>query len=190
MKEIEILVQINDSYDKVLEVMNKYDYCGIKEVLDRYYYDPKRGGLKPDKNSQLNHCLRLRKRNDENYITYKDDIFEDNVWLYSDEYETKINSFEIMEQIFVKLGLKKLLEIHNIKRIYKHKDYEIVVEKVDNLGLFLEVEYCTLEDVNIKNIKEQIQNFIDSLDLNVSEELNMGKPEMMLRFNNIVVENE
>ena len=33
-----------------------------------------------------------------------------------------------------------------------------------------------------------IQDFIDSLKLNVSSELNMGKPEMYLKKNNIIVE--
>ena len=37
-------------------------------------------------------------------------------------------------------------------------------------------------------VKKEIQQFIDSLELNVSEELNMGKPEMMIRKNNIVIE--
>ena len=47
--------------------------------------------------------------------------------------------------------------------------------------------YCTNEDVDVKEVKKDIQNFIDSLELNVSEELNMGKPEMMIRKHNIII---
>ena len=52
----------------------------------------------------------------------------------------------------------------------------------------MEVEYCTNEDVDVKNIKKQIQEFINSLNLKTSKELNIGKPEMMLNKKNINIE--
>ena len=36
-----------------------------------------------------------------------------------------------------------------MKETYRYKDYEIVLEDVRDLGLFMEVEYCTTEDVSI-----------------------------------------
>ena len=53
----------------------------------------------------------------------------------------------------------------------------------------MEVEYCTNDDVDINNTKKEIQEFIDSLNINLSKELNMGKPEMYLRKNNININN-
>ena len=47
--------------------------------------------------------------------------------------------------------------------------------------MFLEVEYCTSEDVDVVQIKSQIQSFIDGLGFAVSPEQNAGKPELMLR---------
>ena len=67
-------------------------------------------------------------------------------------------------------------------------DYEIVLEEVEDLGYFMEVEYCTNEDVDVKNVKKQIQSFINSLDIKVSEELTMGKPEMIIKKNNISID--
>ena len=96
----------------------------------------------------------------------------------------------IIKEILNRLGLKKLLVIKNNKKIYKYNNYEIVLEDVENLGYFMEVEYCTSDDVDVKEIKNEIQDFIDGLELNVSEELNMGKPEMILRNQGIKVENE
>lgn len=125
-------------------------------------------------------CLRLRAKNDNYYVTYKNDVFEGEKWLYSNEYETKIESIEMMKEVFERLGLKKFLEIDNNKEIYKTDKYEIALEDVKDLGIFLEVEYCTDEDVDVSKIKEEIQEFIDKLEINVSEELNMGKPEMYM----------
>ena len=185
MKEIEILVEVYADIDSIKKALKKYEYIGLKHTLDEYYYDPKRNTLKPDKNNQLSHCLRLRKKNDECSITYKDDVFKNGKWLYSNEYETKVESIEMIREIFTKLGLKKFIEIDNNKEIYRTEKYEIALENVKDLGIFLEVEYCTDADVNVDEIKNEIQQFIDNLNIKVSKELNMGKPEMYMRKHNI-----
>jgi len=188
MKEIEILVEINDNINIVLEKFKQFEYVDTQLVIDDYYYDPKRNNLKPNNNNQINECLRLRQKGNKNYITYKDDVFEGSKWLYSNEYETEIKSIEVLKEILNKLGLKKLVTIKNTKKTYKYNDYEIVLEEVEDLGYFMEVEYCTNKDVDVKEIKKQIQAFIDTLELNVSKELNIGKPELMLNRKNIKIE--
>ena len=185
MKEIEILVEVYDSIDKVKKTLIKYEHIGLKHTIDEYYYDPKRKDLKPDKNNQLSHCLRLRSKNNDYSITYKDDVFEKGKWLYSNEYETKVESVDMLREIFKRLGLIKFIEINNKKEIYKTDKYEIAVEDVKDLGIFMEVEYCTNDDVDVNAIKKGIDDFIKALKLNVSEELNMGKPEMFMRKHNI-----
>ena len=188
MKEIEILVEVYSPVEEVIGVLNKFEYLGNKETIDTYYYDPLRNNLKPNDKNQINECLRLRTKDNINSITYKVDKFDnDGKWLYSDEYETTVDDMLMITKIFNKLGLCELLTIHNSKRTYKYNDYEIVFETVKDLGYFIEVEYCTNEDIDIKEKKEEIQKFIDSLGLKVSEELNMGKPEMMINKLNIKI---
>ena len=51
----------------------------------------------------------------------------------------------------------------------------------------MEVEFCTNEDVDVSEIKKQIQSFIDEIGLKVSKELNMGKPEMYMKKHNVVI---
>lgn len=188
MKEIEVLVEVHDEITNINKKFEKFNYEGLKRVVDEYYYDPKRDALKPDKENQLSHCLRLRSKNDDYSITYKDDVFENGKWLYSNEYETKVESIIMMKKIFDRLGLVKFIEIDNKKEIYTYNDYEIVIEDVKNLGIFMEVEYCTNDNVDVKQVKEEIQNFINGLELNVSEELNMGKPEMYMKKHNIHID--
>lgn len=187
MKEIEVLVEVYDDISNIKNKFKNFEYKGLKNTTDEYFYDPKRDTLKPDKNNQLSHCLRLRSKNDEYYITYKDDVFDNDVWLYSNEYETKIESIEMIKEIFNKLGLMKFIEINNNKETYVYNDYEIVIEDVKDLGIFMEVEYCTNDDIDVKLVKKEIQDFIDSLNLNVSKELNMGKPEMYMKKHNIQI---
>ena len=75
MKEIEVLAEVYDDIETIKNKFKKFNYVGLKKTIDEYYYDPKRDDLKPDDNNQLNHCLRLRSKNDEYSITYKDDVF-------------------------------------------------------------------------------------------------------------------
>lgn len=188
MKEIEILVEVYDDINKVKEVLSKYKYQGINHTIDEYYYDPKRKDLKPDKNNQLSHCLRLRRKNNQTYITYKDDVFENKKWLYSNEYETKVDSYDMTKEIFKRLGLIKFIEIDNEKEIYETDQYEIALENVKDLGIFIEVEYCTSKSIEIKKIKNEIQEFINNLNINVSSELNIGKPELYMHKHNINID--
>ena len=187
LKEIEVLVELYDDINIVKEKLKKFKYKGTKTVIDEYYYDPKRDNLKPDRNNKIYNCLRLREKEGVYTITFKDDIYENEKWIYSNEHETKIESINAMRQIFKNLGLIKFIDINNIKETYEFGQFEIVLENVKDLGAFLEVEYCTDEDVNVKGIKEKIYKFIEDLGINVSEELNMGKPEMYLKKHGITL---
>ena len=129
MKEIEILVEVYDDINRIKEILNKYEYVGLKHTIDEYYYDPKRDELKPDRNNQLYHCLRLRSKNNNYYITYKDDVFDNDKWLYSNEYETKVESIEMVREIFNRLGLKKFIEIDNEKDIKSNNKNKKLIKK-------------------------------------------------------------
>lgn len=181
MKEIEILVEVYSPIEDVIKILNKFTYEGIKETIDVYYYDPTRKNLKPNSKGEIDECLRVRTKDNKNYITYKVDNFDNGKWLYSDEYETEVGNIYMVTEILKKLGLKELLTIHNSKRTYVTDKYEIVLETVKDLGYFLVVEYCTNEDVSVSSVKEEIQKFIDGLGIKISSELNMGKPEMMIK---------
>ena len=56
------------------------------------------------------------------------------------------------------------------------------------MGYFLEVEFCTNKDIDVKEKKQEIQKFIDSLSLKISQELNIGKPEMMINKLNVKID--
>ncbi len=184
MREVEILVEIKDDKQNALNKLSKFKFAGKKEVLDIYFVDKKRDLLKP-KNGQLTQSFRLRKKEKTNYLTYKIDKFDKKGrWLYSEEEETEIKDFEIAIKIISNLGLRPLVEINNIKYTYYTKKYEIVVEEVKNLGLFLEVERLKVGDKeSIIKAKKEIFDFIKSLNIKIGKELNSGKPELMLKQN-------
>ena len=181
MKEIEILVQVFSDEATVLRRLGEFEFVGDKRTVDTYYYDPLRPELKPDDDGRLYACFRTREKDGVNYITYKNDHFDGDKWLYSDELETTVADMETLTGMINALGMRELIKIDNLKRTYRTGEYTIEFENVKDLGLFLEVEYCTADDVDVARVKARIQSFIDALGLAVSGEMNAGKPELMLR---------
>ena len=74
-----------------------------------------------------------------------------------------------------------LAKISSHKTYYQYKDYEIVLEEVEKLGVFLEVELQnSAKYSDYINEKKKMQKFLNDLNLNVSNELNCGKPELYI----------
>ncbi len=185
MQEIEILVKVSTPVEEALKILQKYSFIGSKKVLDIYFYDPLRKDLQPDETAKIYRCCRLRKKDDHSFMAYKNDHYnERGEWQYSDEYETEVSDFEQALHILSKLGLAPLIEIDNIKHTFCTEYFEIVLEEVKKLGVFLEVELISAPRGydTIEKKKAFIQEFIDGLDFEVSAEVNAGKPELMIRY--------
>lgn len=180
MKEMEVLVTFDNTKDEVMNILSQFDFKGEKEIFDTYYVDPLRENLKPENDLRLNETFRVRRNKDACFVTYKKQHFEGKLWVYSDEYETEVNDYKIMEQIVSMLGLEVLITVHNKRTIYKYMDYEIVFEEVENLGYFLEVEKLSTDKKDAMKVKEEIRNFIRSLKLKNVKELNIGKNQYLL----------
>ena len=179
MKEIEVEVAFDNSKEEVIRILSKYEYIGEKEIYDTYYYDPQRPNLKPEEDLRLNETFRVRKTDSSSYITYKKQHFKGKLWIYSDEYETSIGDADTIKKVISLLGLKPLIKVHNKRKIYKHKNFEIELEEIDGLGLFIEVEKMSRSDDEMRE-KEKIREFIRGLGLKNVRELNIGKNQYLL----------
>lgn len=181
MQEIEILIKLLDNKSKILIALQKFKFLGSDRIKDIYFFHPKLDILKPEKEGRFRECLRLRIKKDKSLIAYKKDYFNfEDIWLYSEEHETNVEESAQAALILESLGFKKLVEVDNLKYKYIHNCYEIILEEVKGLGLFLEVEFKGKSKDSVKNIKDNIYRFIISLELKFVE-CNMGKPEMLYR---------
>jgi len=184
MKEVEILIQLFENKEKAFNRLKKFNFNGVKKILDIYFYHPNKDALLPNQDNTLNECFRLRNQSRKIYITYKINHFDsNNKWVYADEYETEVSDFDAIMKIIDYLGFKPLVKIENEKNVFLTEQYEIILEDVKDLGLFLEVEKLDVpNNENIIKVKKEIRNFIHSLGFKFKE-LNIGKPELMLRRN-------
>ena len=181
MKEIEILVSFDDTKEEILEKLSKFKFAGEKEIYDTYYVDELRDNLKPEADLRMNETFRVRRTGDDCLITYKKNNFEGKRWIYSDEYETTAKDYKMVEKIVEMLGLKAQVVVHNKRKVYKHNEYEIVLEEVEDLGLFIEVEIMISDDKeDVIKVKEKIRQFINELGLKNVREFNVGKNQLLL----------
>ena len=186
MIELEILVEVLDDYCRAESVLNNYNNTHTEHIVDTYFYDPLRGNLKPNESGKTFECLRIREYNSKAKLTYKKDVYKDEIWQYSDENEIDVENPNNLKEILYSLGLKELLTIDNKRKYYIYGNYEIVLENVKNLGVFLEIEYKgKITNTEIAVRRKEIQKFIDNIDLKVSLELNAGKPELYIKKHKI-----
>lgn len=99
-------------------------------------------------------------------LTYK--TYNNN--MYYEEYEVEIDNSNNMMKIFDFIGLKKIAEVKKERMIYSYQDkYEVSLDKVDNLGYFIEIE-----------VKGTINDYFEEYDNLLKNSRNLG-----LNLNNI-----
>lgn len=183
MKEVEILIEVKSTKEAALMALSRFESKGSEEVLDVYFVNSSRPELQPDLSGRLFNSYRLRKKGCKASMAYKVDHFlPSGEWSHSDEYETGVEDFDAVMEINKKLGFEELIRVDNIKHKFLTEDYEIVLEEVKDLGLFLEVEKLSeVSDNQVTQTKEEIRSFLKTLNIEFGEEQNAGKPELLLR---------
>lgn len=180
-KEIEVLWRLKTPLRKALAALARCEAAGVKRTTDDYYFDPKRPELKPS-GGRLTACFRLRRQDGRAALTYKRDHFRNGVWSHSDEAETGVASAGAAAQIIRLLGLRPLVRATMVKHCFRTPRYDIFLESVRGLGSFLEVESRRPPSSGgVAAEKARIRDFVRSLGLAVGEEVNAGKPELLIR---------
>jgi len=181
MREIEILVKVLESKKSALKKLSRFRIDHISNIADQYYYIKDQRGFLPTRNKSATEMLRVRKKDGKSYITYKKDVFTKTRWAYADEHETEIIDAKVVSDILEKLGFKPLVKVINKRTICYYKEFEICIEEVKGLGLFLEIECIKPGKKNSEKVREDIITLIRNIGIKVSDEMSMGKGELMYR---------
>lgn len=85
--------------------------------------------------------------------------------LESKEFETDIKNKESIELMLEELGFKRFVQVEK-KRIKGILDnYNLCIDEVKDLGLFLEVEYMSKTKVNAEQVQSSMIQWVKELDL-------------------------
>ena len=85
--------------------------------------------------------------------------------LVSDEYEFAVNDGNAARQMLTALGWQEIVTVDKVRLESKTEDYTICIDEVAGLGLFIELEILTEDDANVKNIQQQMCNFLKNLNI-------------------------
>ena len=155
--EIEIQVQV-DSIEPLLDFLKANAKFQEKRFqIDEYFTPVHRNflGVRP-----AVEWLRLRDSNGVFSITYKNwHVDEEGKTQYADEYETKVDNLGQLRKIFTVINIKPLITVNKERDIWMYKDYEVAIDKIKDLGDFVEIEYkgnnheLTPKDVTTEMVK-------------------------------------
>jgi len=131
MLEVEIKAKI-----KIEGIEHKLSTLGAKLLgeenqTDVYFSHPCRDFKKTDE------ALRVRKIKDEYFLTYKGPKLDQETKT-REEIQIKVNG-QILE-LLKKLGFSRVKEVDKKRRIYEWDNLRICLDRVKNLGEFLEIE--------------------------------------------------
>ncbi len=168
MREIEIKVRVKNL--KVLEQKLQEKGCvlsapitqhdtiySLKENNNDFWEQTKEGDI----------ILRIRRLTDTTEFNLKQQRSNemDNI-----EYETEVKDAEIMHQMLGVLGWIPSVEVKKLRQKGKIGDYEICLDKVEELGDFVELEKMTSEDADPNKVREELFQVLESFGLSRKDE--------------------
>ena len=85
--------------------------------------------------------------------------------LASDEYEFAVDDGNAARQMLTALGWQEVVTVDKVRLESKTEDYTICIDEVAKLGLFIELEVLIEDSTDVKNIQQQMCNFLKNLDI-------------------------
>ena len=85
--------------------------------------------------------------------------------LASDEYEFAVDDGKVARQMLTALGWQEVVTVDKVRLESKTEDYTICIDEVAGLGLFIELEVLTEDSADVKNIQQQMCNFLKNLNI-------------------------
>ncbi|MCI8363628.1 MAG: class IV adenylate cyclase [Eubacterium sp.] len=175
-KEVEVKYKISaDKYEHIKNILEKMDKeFNYLEQKDSYYCQT---DFFPNIKS-IPYLLRIREENNKNtWMAYKALVEDRSSWV---ELETGVESPFIIDEIFQKIGHCKFMEIKKRRLSFHVGSFEINLDDVDKLGLFIEGEFFH-EDISYG--KKKIIDFMENnLGLSPKNRINDGYVNLMKKY--------
>ncbi len=185
--EIELQVKITNSEDLVTFLQKNAIFIRESHQIDTYYKPAHRDFITV---RPVKEWLRLRDSSGKYSINYKNWHYDDDGRShFADEYETKIDNLEQLQQIFNALNMEKVVVVDKARNIWQFQDYEISLDTIKGLGDFVEIEYKG-EDTNKKHseITKEMIDFLKSHDVGEIYRNYVGYPFQLLFPDEVIFE--
>ena len=160
MKEIELKFKIKNYNNTRLKIESVgAEYKGKYKQLD-LWLDTKNKILRHEKKG-----LRVRQQDNKSVLTFKKTDQHDGKFRETEEIETEISDPKITLEIFKRLGFETDVEIRKEREIWKLSKVEVCLDRVKDLGIFLELEGSreniekVIKNLDLKNLSRIIKHY-------------------------------
>lgn len=177
-KEIEIKLELEErDYYRMLKLLKSVATLREKKHQIDVYYSPE-GKSFYDYGDR---CLRIRKEEGKSILSYKRIYDENTSKQLIAEYETLIEDPDMMECIFKELKYRSEIVVDKYREEYStDTGFVIALDKVRNLGYFIEIENHN-EDQDLENSNKCLIEFVQKLELDISRRNTEGYSNMLFR---------
>lgn len=176
-EEIEIKVRVKnpDSAEVILKDKTRFVRC--VDQIDKYFVPAHKDffGERP-----VREFFRVRFQEGKDEIAYHYCHFaDDGRLLRSEEFETGVSSPDVFVQILERLGMKHAVTVTKHRKYFDYGSFEIVLDRVEELGCFIEVE--AKRPGPAEETLEKCYGVLNDLGLEWERCPDLGYPEMVLR---------
>lgn len=182
MREIEVKAKIKDK-EKLLKKLAEMGcvFNNQKYQYDKVYFPI--GVNFAGKNIIGHNILRIRtEEKDGNKKSMFALKFSESEALDKIEKEFEISDPEKMHESILMLGYYLFTEIKKHRMTMAYKEYEICIDEVDELGSFIEVEKMAEEDTDGTPILLELNQFLESIGVDPSDNIIHGYDILMGNF--------
>jgi len=123
-------------------------------------------------------ALRVRISYEGYFLTYKGKKM-DKKTKTREELNVRIDNAEIMQKILFKLGFSRVKEVVKNRKIYFKDDVYVCLDKVENLGCFLELEKDVCKKDEVKDSIKKLKTLAEKLGIR-GESITSSYLEMLI----------
>lgn len=186
MIEVEIKLPIKDENKIVNKLIDMgYQECSYVQEIDSYYDSHDNAIRKHDKAMRIRKVIDLNSMEENSLFTFKGKK-KDTITMSRDEYETEISSADNMDKILAELGYYVVKpQVIKLRREYVKDSVHACVDKVENLGDFLELEILAETEEEKANAVECIQKILAQLGHSMEETTRVSYLTQLQNMRNI-----
>lgn len=178
----EVELKVRATHEPVRERLAALDATshGVVRQADTYYDAPHRAFAETDE------ALRLRRETGNGLktrFTYKGPLVE-SASKTREERETAVENADELNAILDALGFTAAATVEKERETFEYREYTVVLDSIDGLGEFVEVEREVEAEGDIERAREGGRDLLSDLDCDPDEQIRTSYLELVARDGN------